>query len=311
MNILCTGGAGYIGSVLVSLLLREGHNVTVLDNFRTGYRTSLLPVISNNNLSVIEGDARDYKVLNDVLKNQDFILPLAAVVGAPACAKDPITAETTNLESLQRLLKALYNHQQKIIWPCSNSGYGVGEKGIACTEETPMRPVSLYGELKVKAENVLLRYENTISLRLATVFGVSPSVRWDLLVNDFVYRAVHDRYVLLYEPHFIRNYIHVFDVARAFLHAIEHFDSMKGQAYNVGLSNANLSKLELCEEIKKQVPNFDFVESAFGNDPDKRNYIVSNAKIEALDFHPVVSLQEGITELIKASKLVIRERRDY
>jgi len=311
MNVLITGGAGYIGSVLVPLFLSKGHTVTVLDNFRTGYRTSLLSTLSNYPLlTIVEGDARNANTLREALIGQAVVIPLAAVVGAPACDHDPITARMTNRDAIEILL-AFRESNQKIIWPCSNSGYGVGEKGIFCTEETPMRPVSLYGQLKVETESLLLAEKNTVSLRLATTFGVSPSMCWNLLVNDFVYRAVNDHSVVLYEHYFMRNYIHVRDVARAFLHVLEHFEQMKGQAYNVGLSTANLSKLELCKEIQKQVPNFDFAESAIGHDPDQRNYVVSNAKIEGTGFLPLVSLQEGIAELIKASKIVLRERRDY
>jgi len=302
MNILVTGGAGYIGSILVPELLNNGHNVTVIDNFM--YRqTSLLDCCYNKNLTIINGDVRDKTLISNNLKKMDVIIPLACIVGAPACNRDPVAAKTVNYDAIKMILE-LREKNQKIIFPTTNSGYGIGQKGIYCTEKTPLKPISLYGRLKVDIEKEMLKAKNSITLRLATVFGISPRMRLDLLVNDFTYRAVTDRYLVLFESHFKRNYIHVRDVAKAFLHCIDHFDTMKNEPYNVGLSNANLSKWELCEEIKKQVPNFYFVEAKVGEDVDKRDYIVSNAKIEATGFTPDCSLQDGIAELIKGYQIL-------
>jgi nucleoside-diphosphate-sugar epimerase len=236
--------------------------------------------------------------MSQYLKNTDFIIPLACIVGAPACDKDSIAARTINYDAIKMILD-LRGKNQKIIFPTTNSGYGIGQKGIFCTEETPLKPISLYGRLKVDIEKEILKDGNSITLRLATVFGISPRMRLDLLVNDFTYRAMTDHYLVIFESHFKRNYIHIRDVAKAFLHCIDKFEKMKNEPYNVGLSNANLSKWELCEEIKKQIPNFYFVEAKIGEDVDKRDYIVSNAKIEATGFKPEYSLQDGIKELIK------------
>jgi nucleoside-diphosphate-sugar epimerase len=228
------------------------------------------------------------------------------LTGAPVCERNPTEARGVNLDAVKMLME-LRSPQQWVVFPTTNSGYGIGQDGIHCTEETPLNPISTYGKLKVEAERVVLEGKGTLALRLATAFGVSPRMRLDLLVNDFVYRAVTDRFLVLFESHFRRNYIHVRDVAWAFLHCMKHFDSMKGQAYNVGLSNANLSKRELCEEIQKQVPSFYFTEAGIGKDPDQRNYIVSNEKIERTGFKPDISLPAGITELIKAYQVVRRD----
>lgn len=302
-KILVTGGSGYIGSILVPELLRAGHEVTVVDNFLYN-QTSLLDVCNFKTLTVVRGDARDEKIMKQLIQGKDFIIPLACIVGAPACDADPVAARSINLEAVQMILK-LRDPSQKIIFPNTNSGYGRMAEGVAyCDETSALDPVSLYGKLKVQAELELLKAGNAVTLRLATVFGASPRMRMDLLVNDFVYRALIDRTAVLFEPHFKRNYIHVRDVAAAFMHVIEHFETMKNEPYNVGLSDANLSKSELCEEIKKQVPKFVFIESAIGEDPDKRNYIISNAKIEKTGFQPKVSLTDGIAELIKAYQVV-------
>lgn len=302
MKILVTGGAGYIGSILVPELLNKGHEVIVVDNLMYG-QTSLLDCCNNKNLSIIRGDARDKQLISKYIKNVDAIFPLACYTGAPLCSKDPIGAETTNLDAIKMLLE-LRKRDQNIIFPTTNSGYGVGQEGKHCTEETPLNPISFYGRLKVDAERAILDSGNCITLRLATVFGISPRMRLDLLVNDFVYRAVNDGFLVLFESHFKRNYIHVRDVAKAFIHCLDNFDSMKNETYNVGLSDANLSKWELCEEIKKQVPSLYFVEAEIGEDPDKRDYIVSNDKIEATGFKPEYSLQQGINELIKGYQII-------
>jgi len=301
-RVLITGGAGYIGSVLVHRLLLAGYKVRVLDNFKFS-QTSLLGLCHDPNLHIIRGDVRDEDTMMKAVEGADFIIPLAAIVGVPACAKDFIGAESTNVGAI-RILTRCRSDKQKIIFPCTNSGYGIGEEGIYCTEETPLRPISLYGKEKVAAEQIILKAGNSISLRLATTFGISAFMRLDLLVNNFVYRAVTDGFVVLYQADFKRNYIHVQDVAKVFVHCIRNFDRVKNEVYNVGLSDANISKRELCEEIKKQVPDFYFVESEIGEDPDQRNYLVSNAKIEATGYKPDVSLQEGIAELIKGYKII-------
>ncbi|MFN3467869.1 MAG: NAD-dependent epimerase/dehydratase family protein [Candidatus Brocadiales bacterium] len=304
MKILVTGAAGYIGSVLVPELLKDGNEVIALDNFMYN-QTSLLNCCYHPNFTVVRGDTRDRRLLDKYIKRVDAIFPLACLTGAPLCNKDPEGARSINYEAIKTILE-LRSKQQAVIFPTTNSGYGVGEEGIYCTEDTPLRPISTYGKLKVEIEQILLDSGNCITLRLATAFGISPRMRLDLLVNDFVYRAITDRFVVLFEAHFKRNYIHVRDVARAFIHGLKNIGTMKDKPYNVGLSDANLSKLELCEEIKKQVPDFYFYESPIGEDPDKRNYIVSNARIEATGFKPRVSLQDGIAELVKGFQILRR-----
>lgn len=304
MKILVTGGAGYIGSILVPELLRKGHEVTVVDNFMYN-QTSLLDCCNDKRLTIVRGDAREKDVVSPCLKKADAILPLACLTGAPLCLKDTIGARTTNFDAVKMLLD-LRSKSQIMVFPTTNSGYGVGKKDKRCIEETPLRPVSLYGRLKVDIEKMILDGGNSITLRLATAFGISPRMRLDLLVNDFVYRAVTDRFVVLFQAHFKRNYIHVRDVAKAFIHCLDNFKQMKNEPYNVGLSDANLSKRELCEEIKKEVPDFYFTESSISEDPDKRDYIVSNEKIEKKGYRPDVSLREGIKELVKGYKIIRR-----
>lgn len=302
MKILVTGGAGYIGSVLVSALLGKGHEVIVVDNFMYN-QSSLLDCCHDEKLTVIRGDARDRALISRCLQKADAVFPLACLTGAPLCSKDPVGAQTTNFDAVKIILE-LRRKDQIIIFPTTNSGYGIGQKGIYCTEDTPLNPISLYGRLKVDIEKLLLEAGNCITLRLATVMGISPRMRLDLLVNDFTYRAVNDRFLVLFEPHFKRNYVHVRDVANAFIHCIDNFDRMKEEPYNVGLSDANISKWELCEEIKKQVPDFYFIEAEIGEDPDKRDYIISNAKIEATGFKADYSLQQSIAELIKGYQVI-------
>lgn len=305
-KILVTGAAGYIGSVLTPELLKDGFEVIVIDNFMYN-QNSLLDCCNDKKLTIIRGDCRDEKLISKYIKGVDCIFPLACLTGAPLCNKDQIGARTTNLEAIKMILK-LRSKNQKIIFPTTNSGYGINQEGIHCDESTPLIPISLYGKLKVEAEKAVLEADNSITLRLATVFGISPRMRLDLLVNDFVYRAVNDGYLILFESHFKRNYIHIRDVARAFIHCLNNFEKMKNQPYNVGLNDANLSKWELCEEIKKQVPNFVFIESKIGKDPDQRNYIVSNAKIAKTGFQPKFSLEEGISELIKGYQIIKRNQ---
>jgi len=306
MKILVTGGAGYIGSILVPQLLSQGHEVIVIDNFMY-HQSSLLNCCHDSSLTIINGDARNQETVARTLKSVDVILPLACLTGAPICVRDPLAAKSTNFEAIETLLK-IRNKNQWIIFPTTNSGYGIGEKGKFCAEETPLRPVSLYGKLKVGIEEKLLQEENTITLRLATVFGVSPRMRLDLLVNDFTYRALNDRYLVLFEAGFKRNYLHVHDAADAFIFCLENFDSLKGEPYNVGLSDANLSKLELCQKIQKFIPNFYFAESPIGEDVDKRDYIVSNEKIESKGFSAKISLDKGIEELIKGYQVIKRNQ---
>jgi nucleoside-diphosphate-sugar epimerase len=260
--VLVTGASGYIGSILVPMLLRDGYRVIALDNLMYNQNT-LLDCISTypDRFNFVRGDTRNIKLIDHIFKEYrpEYIIPLAAIVGAPACAENPETSTTVNIGGVMEVTQRyLGNFTPMVIYPNTNSGYGIGQEGIFCTEESPLNPISLYGRQKVEAEKYVLERKNSIVLRLATVFGISPRMRLDLLVNDFVYRAVNDRFTVLFEPHFKRNYIHVKDVARAFIHCMRNFDRMKNQVYNLGLSDANLSKWELCEEIKKKIPNFYF-----------------------------------------------------
>ncbi|MEW6303174.1 MAG: NAD-dependent epimerase/dehydratase [Verrucomicrobiota bacterium] len=297
MKILVTGGAGYIGSILVPALLAEGHEVTVVDNFMLR-QSSLTDCCSYETFDVVRGDCRDEAIMKPLIAKADVVIPLAALVGMPMCARDQVAAQTTNQDAIEMVCR-LASREQWIVYPTTNSGYGIGEKDKYCTEESPLRPISLYGVTKMKAEEAVLARENGLSFRLATVFGMSPRMRVDLLVNDFVYRAVHDRAVVLFEAHFKRNFIHVRDVARAFLHALKNFQAMRGRAYNVGLDDANLSKLELCERIQKHLPKFVFLEAPIGEDPDKRDYIVSNQRILSTGYKTEWDLDRGICELVK------------
>jgi len=305
-TVLVTGAAGYIGSVLTPILLQHGHKVIAVDSFLYN-QPSLLDVCHNDNLTIVRGDVRDQNLMKPLVAKADVIMPLACLVGAPLCAQKPIEARTINLDAVKMLVD-LSSKDQRIISPTTNSGYGIGEAGKMCTEDSPLRPVSLYGKLKCELEEYLLASGRAISLRLATAFGISPRMRLDLLVNDFTFRAITDRFVVLFEAHFKRNYIHVRDISKAFLLMLANWDKTKGQAYNVGLSDANLSKMELCLAIKKQVPDFAIMESPVGEDPDKRDYIVSNEKIEKAGFRPDWPLERGITELIKGYKIVRRNQ---
>ena len=301
-NILVTGGAGYLGSTMVPDLLAAGHKVTVLDNFLFK-QASLNHVCHHPNFSVVKGDIRVERVMVPLMKKADVIIPLAALVGAPLCTLDPVGATTVNHDAISMMIKHL-SRQQIVLMPTTNSAYGTGDENNHCTEESPLRPISQYAIEKVAIEKELMRHPNAISFRLATVFGMSPRMRVDLLVNDFTYRAVHDRFVVLFESSFKRNYVHVRDVARVFVHALEKHSEMKGQIYNVGLSDANVSKKELCQAIQRHVPDFVFIDAPVGKDPDQRNYIVSNAKIEATGFKSAHSLDAGIEELIKGYTMI-------
>ncbi len=301
-KILVTGGAGYLGSTLVPRLLNEGYSVRVVDNFMFK-QNSLHECCHHPNFEVQRGDARDKNLMTKMIKDVDVVIPLAALVGAPLCKRDDVGTMTTNLEAV-RMLTQILSPAQRILIPTTNSGYGIGQSGVFCTEETPLKPISTYGITKVESEKVVLERGNSISFRLATVFGMSPRMRLDLLVNDFTYRAFNDRFIVIFEGHFKRNYVHVRDVTNAFLHGLKNFETMKNQPYNVGLSDANLSKLELANEIKKQLPQFVIMEAPIGEDPDKRDYIVSNEKIEKTGFKPQFSLQDGIRELIKGFQII-------
>ena len=301
-NVLVTGGAGYIGSILTEFLLELGFNVTVLDNFMYK-QASLNHLCHNPRFNVVNGDIRNLAHIQPLLKDADVIIPLAALVGAPLCNKDVVGADTTNKEAVFMMLDKI-SKEQRIIMPTTNSAYGSGDDDNLCTEESPLNPISKYAIDKVAVEEMFMQRENSISYRLATVFGMSPRMRTDLLVNDLTYRAVNDGYVVIFEGHFKRNYIHVRDVCDAFIHAIYNFNTMKGQIYNVGLSSANVSKLELCEIIKKHVPGFSIVEGEIKKDPDQRNYIVSNAKLEATGFEPMYDLDSGIMELLTGYRMI-------
>ncbi len=267
-------------------------------NHDSQIQNSLAHVCHHPGFEVVRGDVRIEGTVLPLLKKTDVVIPLAAYVGAPLCARDPVGATTTNHDAIVTMLKHA-TRSQRILMPTTNSAYGTGDANNHCTEESPLHPISHYAIEKVKVERELMQHPSATSFRLATVFGMSPRMRIDLLVNDFTYRAVHDRFVVLFEAHFKRNYIHVRDVARAFLHGIDNYDKTNGQIFNVGLSDANVSKRELCQIIRRQVPDFTFVEAPIGKDPDQRNYIVSNAKIEATGYKPQVSLDTGIRELIK------------
>ncbi|MBI4861413.1 MAG: SDR family oxidoreductase [Candidatus Riflebacteria bacterium] len=301
-KILLSGGAGYLGSTMVGFLLNEGYQVTVLDNLMYN-QWSLWSYLSHPNFDFVRGDVRNEQLVKGLLQDKDAIIWLAAIVGAGACDRDPILATSVNLESV-RMLNRLRSKGQRVLWPCTNSGYGTRSGAVHCTEETPLEPISLYGRNKVEAEQELLGSPNTVSFRLATVFGPSPRMRYDLLVNDFVLRSVTDRFLVIYEKDFKRNYIHVEDVASCFLHGLKNFETMKGQAYNAGLDEANLSKAELAELIKSHVPELYVHYAAVGSDPDKRNYIVSNAKLRAAGFSASRSVSTGVAQLVRSCRML-------
>ena len=305
-KILVTGGAGYIGSMMVPELLRLGHHVTVIDNFMFG-QASLNHCCGHENFYVINGDVRDKDFVRPHYRAADIVIPLAGYVGAPLCKKDITGAHTVNHDAIISMLEIL-NDDQKVLMPTTNSAYGSGEKDNFCDESSPLNPISKYAVDKVVIERELMKRKNSISFRLATVFGMSPKMRIDLLVNDFVYRAVYDRFIVLFEGHFKRNYIHITDVVRAFIHGINNFEEMRGEIFNVGLSEANLSKVELCNQIKKQIADFVVMEAPLSVDPDQRNYVVSNAKLEATGWEPKVNLHAGIKELIKGYTMIKNTR---
>jgi nucleoside-diphosphate-sugar epimerase len=305
-KVLITGGAGYIGSVLTEHLLKEEYPVTCLDNLSFG-QNSLLHLVSDSNFNFIYGDVRNRKLLEKVIPNFDVIIPLSAIVGASQCDSNPVDAELINRDSVIAM-NDIRSTKQKIIYPTTNSGYGTTTGEVYCTEETPLNPISLYGRTKADAEKNLLNSDkDAVTLRLATVFGMSPRMRTDLLVNNFVLKALTDSYLVIYEKDFKRNYIHVKDIARCFEHCIKNFDLMKNNPYNVGLDSANLSKEELAEKVKKRIPKLDITYKEIDNDPDKRNYIVSNDKIMNTGFKCKYDLDYGIEELIKGYGILLKK----
>jgi nucleoside-diphosphate-sugar epimerase len=306
LHVLVTGGAGYLGSVLCERLLAAGHRVTTVDDMMYQQR-SLLHLCADRHFDFVSGDARDKELIRRLVKEADVLIPLAAIVGAPACDRDPLLARSVNLEAV-RLLNGLRSPQQMVIYPTTNSGYGTQSGDLFCTEDTPLEPISLYGQTKSQAEAELLGTPNVITLRLATVFGMSPRMRLDLLVNHFVYAAVTDGYIVIFEKDFKRNYIHIRDVADCFVHCIENFKRMAGRPYNVGLDAANLSKEELALRIKEYVSNFYVHFAQVGSDPDKRNYIVSNQRLREAGFEARRSLDDGIRELLKGYRMTGRAR---
>jgi len=303
MKVLITGGAGYLGSTLTKHLLEAGYSVTVLDNLMYD-QVTLLHLFSNPKFQFELGDVRDKKLLQELVGLNDVIIPLAAIVGMPACKANPELTVAVNYQQVADIVEVLRG-DQKLILPNTNSQYGSSDSII--TEESPFNPLSLYAKTKCDAENTMLANGNGVSLRLATVFGVSPRMRTDLLVNDFVYKSVVDGYLVLFEAHFKRNYIHVQDIARTFQFIIENYDKCKGHAFNVGLSTANLSKLELAEKIKSHIPSLVIKQDDFKEDFDKRNYIVSNEKLESLGWKPIYDLDYGIKQLMSAYKIVINK----
>ena len=306
LHVLVTGGAGYLGSVLCERLLAAGYRVTTVDDMMYQQR-SLLHLCADSHFDFVSGDARDKELMRRLVKEADVLIPLAAIVGAPACDRDSLLARSVNLEAV-RLLNSLRSPQQMVIYPTTNSGYGTQSGDLFCTEDTPLEPISLYGQTKSQAEAELLETPNVITLRLATVFGMSPRMRLDLLVNHFVYAAVTDGYIVIFEKDFKRNYIHIRDVADCFVHCIENFKRMAGRPYNAGLDAANLSKEELALKIKEYVPNFYVHFAQVGSDPDKRNYIVSNQRLREAGFEARRSLDDGIGELLKGYRMMGRAR---
>ena len=304
MKVLITGGAGYLGSVITETLLDNGYYVTCLDKLIFN-QVSLLPYTSNTNFKFVYGDVRNEELLERLCNEADVIIPLAAIVGFPACDAEPQLANEVNFKQIFNIVKFTKGKNKKILYPNTNSGYGIGVGQTECTEESPLNPISIYGNTKCGAENFLRSNTDAIVFRLATVFGVSPRMRTDLLVNDFTYKAITDKYIVVFEKTFKRNFIHIKDVASAFLFMINNYDKYKYEVFNVGLSNANLSKQELLEKIQSHVKDFAVSYNDYYEDPDKRDYIVSNAKIEATGWMPEWNLDRGIDELIMAYQMIV------
>lgn len=304
MKVLITGGAGYLGSVITSKFLNEGYHVTVLDKLIFN-QTSLLQFTNRSEFKFIYGDVRNLSLLEKLCNEHDVIIPLAAIVGFPACASEPELAKEINYKQIENIIKYTKNKNIKILYPNTNSGYGVRENETFCTEKSKLSPISIYGTTKVDAENLLRDQTDSIVLRLATVFGVSPRMRVDLLVNDFTYKAITDKYIVVFEKNFKRNFIHIQDVANTFLFMLKNYEKYKGEVFNVGLSNANLSKQELLEKIQSHVPNFAVSYNDYYEDPDKRDYLVSNEKLESTGWKPTWDLDMGIKELIMGYQMIV------
>ncbi len=294
-KVLITGGAGYIGSSLATYLINNNFKVTVIDTLKYS-KISLSHLFIHKNFKFIYGDVRNKKLLKKLINQNEIIIPLAALVGAPLCEKNKKLAKEINLKNIDFIIKNL-KKKHKILYPTTNSGYGIGAKNKFCDENSPLNPISLYGRTKVDAEKLVNRFKNSVCFRLATVFGTSYRMRSDLLVNNFVFRAIKYNKLALFEPHFRRNYIHIHDVVRAFYFAIINFRKMKGNIYNLGLSNANLSKYMLAKKVKKEIKSLKIKIIKNRKDPDKRDYYVSNRKIEKLGFKPIINLSTGIKEL--------------
>jgi nucleoside-diphosphate-sugar epimerase len=304
MKILITGGAGYLGSVITKRMLDEGHEVIVLDKLIFN-QTSLLGYTYTSKFKFIYGDVRNEKLLEKLCNEADVIIPLAAIVGFPACDADPKLAKEINFQQIVNIVKFTNGKGKKILYPNTNSGYGIGIGQTECTEESPLNPISVYGQTKCEAENFLMTSTDAIIFRLATVFGVSTRMRTDLLVNDFVYKAITDKYIVVFEKTFKRNFIHIRDVASAFIFMLDRYDTYKGEIFNVGLSDANFSKQELLEKIQSHVKDFAVSYNDYYEDPDKRDYIVSNQKIEDTGWKPEWNLDMGIEELIMAYQMIV------
>jgi nucleoside-diphosphate-sugar epimerase len=302
-RVLVTGGLGYLGSIICERLLAAGSEVMALDNLTYGTgQQGLYHLCAHPAFDFIKGDVRDEGLMKSALRHADVVIHLAAIVGAAACDRDPALATSVNLDAV-RLLNRHRSAQQLVIFPNTNSGYGTTSGETHCTEESPLQPISLYGKTKVEAERILLDSPNAITLRLATVFGMSPRMRLDLLVNHFVYAAFKDSYIVIFEKEFKRNFVHVRDVADCMLFAIDNRDRLTGQAYNLGLDSANLSKEELARKVKEHLTNFYIHFAPIGQDPDKRNYIVSSERLRRAGFAARRSLDDGIRELIKGYRM--------
>ena len=300
---LITGGAGYLGSVLAEVLLDEGYSVTVFDSLMYK-QTSLLHLCDNKNFKFVKGDVTNKKSLLPQIINHDVIIPLAAIVGAPACDANKDLATAVNYEQIRFIVDNL-REDQKLVMPNTNSQYGSSTEVI--TEQSPFNPLSHYAITKCKAEEYIMDWGNGICLRLATVFGSSPRMRTDLLVNDFVYKTITEGCLVLFQSKFKRNYIHVRDIAYTFVHCIENYNKLNGGVFNVGLSDANLNKMELATKIKEYFPKLVVIENEFSTDIDNRNYIVSNDKLEATGWKPRYTIEDGIEELIQAYKMIITD----